>query len=398
MPTPPSPITIPSALVYRSTPGRNTPLTNLELDQNFAYVENLAELRLPVSQFTSTQIISKLNSDSQSSSAGGINSFLLRGFAPNDGTVASTLVLRDSTGSFSANTITATTFSGNATNATLAQSAVKLQTPRTINGVAFDGTANITINDSTRVAKTGDTMTGKLTTLTSSSSSASIRLPHGVTPTAPVDGDIWSTTSGLFARIGGITYQFATLQSNINGYAANISGVAQIANGGTGANNADIARSNLSAAKSGLNSDITRITGLTTPLSINQGGTGLTSPGAEGNILKSDGSKWVSVADSTGLKFMWGYNLGVSNYKTSPMSQSSNECYYDIFPPVGYTMAQFAGVAVSPAYLSSGLSGQTQVKMWCTWEKWSDRIRITCSTWNNQVTPRINYFAIWKNI
>jgi hypothetical protein len=41
--------------------------------------------------------------------------------------------------------------------------AVKLKTSRTINGVGFDGTANITITDNTRVALAGDTMTGFLT-------------------------------------------------------------------------------------------------------------------------------------------------------------------------------------------------------------------------------------------
>lgn len=43
-----------------------------------------------------------------------------------------------------------------------AVSASKLQTPSTINGVVFDGTQNITIADQTKVAKSGDTMTGSL--------------------------------------------------------------------------------------------------------------------------------------------------------------------------------------------------------------------------------------------
>lgn len=51
---------------------------------------------------------------------------------------ANKIVKRDSNGNFSAGTITAT-LSGNASSAT------KLATARTINGVAFDGTANITI-------------------------------------------------------------------------------------------------------------------------------------------------------------------------------------------------------------------------------------------------------------
>lgn len=52
---------------------------------------------------------------------------------------ASKVVARDSSGNFSAGTITAS-LSGNATTAT------RLQTARTINGVPFDGTANVTIS------------------------------------------------------------------------------------------------------------------------------------------------------------------------------------------------------------------------------------------------------------
>ena len=71
---------------------------------------------------------------------------------------ASKVVARDSSGNFAAGTISAN-LSGNATTAT------SLQTARTINGVTFDGTGNITINatDLDAVAKAGGTMTGRLT-------------------------------------------------------------------------------------------------------------------------------------------------------------------------------------------------------------------------------------------
>ena len=48
-----------------------------------------------------------------------------------------------------------------------------------------------------------------------------------------------------------------------------------VADGGTGASTAANARTNLSAAASGANSDITSITGLTTALTVAQGGTGV---------------------------------------------------------------------------------------------------------------------------
>lgn len=52
---------------------------------------------------------------------------------------------------------------GNATTATTATTATKLQTPRNINGVAFDGTKDITVADNTKLPLTGGTVTGKIT-------------------------------------------------------------------------------------------------------------------------------------------------------------------------------------------------------------------------------------------
>ena len=49
---------------------------------------------------------------------------------------------------------------GTASNATLAASATKLATARTINGVSFDGTSNITIADSTKAPLTGGGTSG----------------------------------------------------------------------------------------------------------------------------------------------------------------------------------------------------------------------------------------------
>ena len=88
-----------------------------------------------------------------------------------------------------------------------------------------------------------------------------------------------------------------------------------VADGGTGASTAANARTNLGAAASGANSDITSLTGLTTALSVAQGGTGSTSltannvllgngtsavqavaPGTSGNVLKSNGTTWTSAA------------------------------------------------------------------------------------------------------
>jgi hypothetical protein len=60
------------------------------------------------------------------------------------------------------------------------------------------------------------------------------------------------------------------------------------------------ARTAIGGAADGANSDITSLSGLTTPLSAAQGGTGLTSSGTVGNVLTSTGSAWVSSAPATG--------------------------------------------------------------------------------------------------
>lgn len=49
---------------------------------------------------------------------------------------------------------------------------------------------------------------GKTTTKASASANAGFNLPHGAAPSAPADGDMWSTTAGAFIRINGVTKTF----------------------------------------------------------------------------------------------------------------------------------------------------------------------------------------------
>jgi len=52
---------------------------------------------------------------------------------------------------------------------------------------------------------------GKVTTIPAVTASAGFNIPHGTAPTTFVDGDIWTTTGGLFARINGSTNQIMDL-------------------------------------------------------------------------------------------------------------------------------------------------------------------------------------------
>lgn len=47
--------------------------------------------------------------------------------------------------------------------------------------------------------------TSQLTLLAGTTAISSLRVPHGSAPTSPVNGDIWTTTAGLYVRVNGAT-------------------------------------------------------------------------------------------------------------------------------------------------------------------------------------------------
>ena len=49
------------------------------------------------------------------------------------------------------------------------------------------------------------TFIGELTTLASATGGAGFNLPPGTAPTSPVNGDVWTTSAGMYARINGVT-------------------------------------------------------------------------------------------------------------------------------------------------------------------------------------------------
>jgi hypothetical protein len=92
--------------------------------------------------------------------------------------------------------------------------------------------------------------------------------------------------------------------------------------------NATTARTNLSAAKSGANSDITSLTGLTTPLTVGQGGTGIASTtfcnlttNVTGTLPVANGGTGVTTSTGSGANVL-GTSPSISGAVLSSMASS----------------------------------------------------------------------------
>lgn len=58
-----------------------------------------------------------------------------------------------------------------------------------------------------KMDKEGGTFTGPIAVPASTASAAGINVPPGTAPTVPVNGDCWVTTTGVFFRVNGSTYE-----------------------------------------------------------------------------------------------------------------------------------------------------------------------------------------------
>lgn len=82
---------------------------------------------------------------------------------------------------------------------------ISVSGPITGGGTAVLGGTAVGIGCSTCFLTTGGTLSGELTTVASATGLAGFNLPPGSAPTSPNNGDLWTTSAGLFVQIGGST-------------------------------------------------------------------------------------------------------------------------------------------------------------------------------------------------
>lgn len=145
--------------------------------------------------------------------------------------------------------------------------------------LAGSATVSITARASDIANVAGQTFTGKVTGVASTTSAATLNVPHGTAPTSPVDGDLWTTSAGgVFTRINNNTKTLADLESTQTFTGAKTFSSSIVANGGLTINSATAFGAN---AVTGSNFTISggSVTSIT-DLAVADGGTGASTASA----------------------------------------------------------------------------------------------------------------------
>jgi hypothetical protein len=131
-----------------------------------------------------------------------------------------------------------------------------------------------------------NTYSAKVTTAASATGAAGFALPHGAAPTTPVNGDLWTTTTAIEARMNGATRTLAFTDSNITGSAASLTTARTIGISGpiTGTATSFNGTANITIPVTALDVGHANVTGT---LAVLRGGTGTTTATGTGSVVLS---------------------------------------------------------------------------------------------------------------
>ncbi len=104
-----------------------------------------------------------------------------------------------------------------------------------------------------------------------------------------------------------------------------------------------------------------------------------------------------SYVDSAIFTVTYGNTVySTSGYTNQVGSWNNNANYFDVFPPVGKTMANLVAFIPSIAVIhyAGGVNGDDSMR--CTWSNLGDRIRVYVQNTEQRSTPAANYLAFWS--
>jgi hypothetical protein len=272
-----------ASIVLRSVKG--SPLTIAEADGNFSNLNTEVGTKLDAADYTAADVLTKIKTVDGDGS--GLDADLLDGLETSSTNTGDTVVIRDSAGDFSANSITAVGFTGNLTGN------VTGNLTGTVTGNATNVDGTVTINHGgtggTTAAEARENLgLGDIVTLDTSNVNFTGGTITGITDLAVADGGTGaSNASGARTNLGLVigqdVQQYSSTLSAFTGVTSN--GIVVKTDAGNATSREITASTNISISNGDGVAGNIEITGTQTPTvtSITKGGTNGT-----GNIGQSD--------------------------------------------------------------------------------------------------------------